>query len=475
MKDAKGWVKHPLSRCPDFIALHQSSPALYPHLLESTAEGPLFEQTGGRFDILFAYPGDTLRLDHPVNYPGGADFLEGLDRLWRAERMPWESSAVPFRGGWLLFLGYELAAQIEPRLRLPAGKGPLPIAFATRFWAALIRDHATGEVYAVAERDHVALLQCIEEDIARLPVYSDHDKRDVALQHSDAAMQEDPPEQFLDGVRRILRYIREGDVFQVNLSRAWTGESRASAAEIYSRLRRANPAPFAGLLSWVEETGALPAVNRPPVCSNRDGPPTEVLCSSPERLLRVYGDRIETRPIAGTSRRDPDAARDAELRRALLAHPKERAEHIMLIDLERNDLGRVCRPGSIHVEELLTLETYAHVHHIVSGVHGRLRAGTTPGEIIRALFPGGTITGCPKVRSMEIIGELEWGARGPYTGAMGYLNRDGDMDLNILIRTLVKQGTHISLRTGAGIVADSVPERELAETLAKAKGVLQAL
>jgi anthranilate synthase component 1 len=159
----------------------------------------------------------------------------------------------------------------------------------------------------------------------------------------------------------------------------------------------------------------------------------------------------------------------------LFAHPKERAEHVMLIDLERNDLGRVCEPGSVEVDEMMVLESYAHVHHIVSNVRGRLRSGVTPGQALAAVFPGGTITGCPKVRCMEIIAELEQGPRGAYTGSFGYLNRDGSLDLNILIRTIVRSGDRVTLRAGAGIVADSDPEAELEETRAKAEGLLRAL
>jgi Anthranilate/para-aminobenzoate synthases component I len=179
-------------------------------------------------------------------------------------------------------------------------------------------------------------------------------------------------------------------------------------------------------------------------------------------------------PIAGTRPRfagDDDAARIREL----VGHPKERAEHVMLIDLERNDLGRICAPGSVLVDELMTVESYAHVHHIVSNVRGVLREGTTPGQVIAATFPGGTITGCPKVRCMQIIAELEQQARGAYTGAFGWLNRDGDMDLNILIRTAEVAGDTARFRTGAGIVVDSVPERELDETRAKARGLLRAM
>jgi anthranilate synthase component I len=257
-------------------------------------------------------------------------------------------------------------------------------------------------------------------------------------------------------VQRALRYIYDGDIFQANLSRRWQTRLRSpiSSADLYARLRSRNPGPFNGLASWGE--GAI-------------------ISSSPERLVRVRDGIADTRPIAGTRPRSSVQDQDQALSAELLGHPKERAEHVMLIDLERNDLGRVCVPGTIEVNELMVLESYAHVHHIVSNVRGRLRAGVRPGDVIRALFPGGTITGCPKVRCMEIIAELEQEGRGPYTGAMGYLNRDGSMDLNILIRTLVRDGDRLSLRAGAGIVADSVPECELEETRAKARGLLLAL
>ena len=184
---------------------------------------------------------------------------------------------------------------------------------------------------------------------------------------------------------------------------------------------------------------------------------------------------IETRPIAGTRPRGMDREDDVSRQTELLAHPKERAEHIMLIDLERNDLGRICKPGSVKVNELMAIESYAHVHHIVSNVCGDIREGVTPADVIRAVFPGGTITGCPKVRCMEIIAELEGQARGAYTGSFGYIGRDGSMDLNILIRTIVLDGEDLSIRAGAGIVSDSDPERELSETRAKAEGMLRAL
>jgi anthranilate synthase component 1 len=254
-------------------------------------------------------------------------------------------------------------------------------------------------------------------------------------------------------VRRGKDYIRAGDIYQTNLSRPWWVEmaEEADVARLYQRLCIANPAPFAALAQWRGVT---------------------LLSSSPERLLRVSGRRIETRPIAGTRPRSRRPGEDATESAALVAHPKERAEHIMLIDLERNDLGRVCEAGSVHVEELMAIESYAHVHHIVSSVTGRLREEVTPVDALRAVFPGGTITGCPKYRCMQIIAELEGGGRGAYTGSLGYLGHDGAMDLNILIRTMTLSGNAIELRAGAGIVADSDPARELEETRAKARGML---
>jgi 4-amino-4-deoxychorismate synthase (2-amino-4-deoxychorismate-forming) component I len=267
---------------------------------------------------------------------------------------------------------------------------------------------------------------------------------------------EDEPRQYLRAVQRALEYIGAGDVYQANLSRGWRATLRPGVQphEVYRRLRETNPGPFSGVALL-------------------DG--IAVVSSSPERLVNVRDGVVTTRPIAGTRPRGADPAADLALARELHAHPKERAEHVMLIDLERNDLGRVCEAGSVHVDELMTIESYAHVHHIVSNVRGRLRAAVTPGNVLAAVFPGGTITGCPKVRCMEIIAELEQTARGAYTGSLGYLNRDGSMDMNILIRSAQLSGRELTLRAGAGIVADSIPERELAETRAKARGVLRAL
>lgn len=434
-----------LDHSVDLLGRHEAAPAYFPHLLESVAHGT----PQSRYDILFAAPGDTLCLDADGGltgpHAGAGSFLDALDAWWREEGPGVPRRAGPFAGGWFVYLGYETAGQIEPRLRLPRHEGGIPVAFATRCHGAVIHDHDTGVTWRVAEPGH-------EESVDRAL-----DTAGVALPAPPewGSVTEDPPEHYLTAVTRILDYIRAGDVFQVNVARAWRARAKDAVAPsaLYRLLRRTNPAPFAGLATFGESA---------------------VVSSSPERLVEVRGDRVQTRPIAGTRPRGRDG-QDRALSSELIGHPKERAEHIMLIDLERNDLGRVCMPGSIEVSELMVLESYAHVHHIVSNVTGRLRDDVSPGSVIRAVFPGGTITGCPKVRCMEIIAELESTGRGPYTGAMGYLDGSGDMDMNILIRTLQVEGRRVGLRAGAGIVADSDPQHELAETRAKAKGLLLAL
>jgi anthranilate synthase component 1 len=432
----------------DLLAPAAAFPARYPCLLESVQHGT----PQARFDILFGFAQDrlTLAADGGVRDAAGAlvgtRFLDALDAAWQAARGPREDDGLPFHGGWAVFLAYELAAEVEPKLRLPKAAA-LPVALALRCPVAAIVDHARERTVLVAEAGHAHLLDVLEADLAAASA--------PPPLPPPTSLREDAPPAFLDGVARIHEHLRAGDIFQANLSRAWRAgyaEPPAPAA-LYSALRRANPAPFAGLLQQ---------------------PDWAIVSSSPERLVEVRDGLAQTRPIAGTRPRvagDDDAARIREL----AAHPKERAEHVMLIDLERNDLGRVCVPGTVEVDELMVVESYAHVHHIVSNVRGRLRPGVTPGQAIAAVFPGGTITGCPKLRCMEIVAALEAVPRGAYTGALGYLDRSGDMDLNILIRTLTLAGGEVSLRAGAGIVADSVAEKELDETRAKARGLLRAL
>jgi 4-amino-4-deoxychorismate synthase (2-amino-4-deoxychorismate-forming) component I len=314
-----------------------------------------------------------------------------------------------------------------------------------------VHEHDSGRCWIVAEEGAAALIPRIAADLRRVAALPD-----ARAGLIESAVTEDDPRRYLHAVERALEYIGAGDIYQANLSRGWQATLRQGMQphQVYRRLRETNPGPFSGLALL-------------------DG--IAVVSSSPERLVSVRDGLVTTRPIAGTRPRGVDPQADLALARELHAHPKERAEHVMLIDLERNDLGRVCEAGSVQVDEFMTIESYAHVHHIVSNVRGCLRAEVTPGNVLAAVFPGGTITGCPKVRCMEIIAELECAARGAYTGSLGYLNRDGSMDMNILIRSLQLDGRALTLRAGAGIVADSIPERELDETRAKARGVLRAL
>jgi len=444
-------LARPLRSAPDLLELHRADPARYPLLLESSAHGTAH----GRWDLLLRASGESLALGHDGvtrdqdGRTRDGRFLDALDRDWRALRLPREEPRWPFRGGWALLLGYELAGQVEPVLRLPPAPGHLPAALALRCPAAILRDRGSGECVAVAEAGLDEVLDELAADAAAVDTsvgMAWMPPRDII---------EERPEQFTDAVGRVLEYLAAGDVFQANVSRAWRAcfDVAPEPAALFARLRQCNPAPFSGLFA---------------------GNGWAVASASPERLVSVRGDVVETRPIAGTRPRvpgDDDRGRILEL----VGHPKERAEHVMLVDLERNDLGRVSRAGSVEVDELMTVESYAHVHHIVSNVRGVLRAGTTPGEVIAAAFPGGTITGCPKVRCMQVIAELEGEGRGAYTGSIGWLNRDGDMDLNILIRSAELEGGQLRFRTGAGIVADSDPRLELDETRAKACGMLRAL
>jgi anthranilate synthase component 1 len=420
---------------PDLAGLQASNPERYPGLFLSSGD------TG--WDVLFAFPQDRTRITL-------ADGLEGLQAHPAMQLHPAPSDQhLPFAGGWLCAFAYELGGLFEPS----AGCAPdadFPLAWLVRIPAAILFERESRRCVLVAESGQHALIDAMARDLAQaLPA--------IPALPELAALEEDDPAAFLAGVARIQDYIRAGDVFQVNLSRGWRAGFAApvAAASLFARLMQKNPAPFSALLQMDEWA---------------------IVSSSPERLVRLdRSGRLETRPIAGTHPRSEDAAEDAALRARLQAHPKERAEHVMLVDLERNDLGRVCEPGSVKVEALMETTSYRHVHHIESTVCGQLRAGMRVYDALRAVFPGGTITGCPKVRTMQIIHELEQTPRRSYTGSVGYINRDGSFDFNILIRSFLLRGNELSFRAGAGIVADSVATRELDETRAKARGLLRAL
>jgi para-aminobenzoate synthetase component 1 len=261
-------------------------------------------------------------------------------------------------------------------------------------------------------------------------------------------------EEYEGAIRRVLDYIAAGDCYQVNLAHRFSAPLAFQPADLYDRLKHVSPAPYAAYLD----------------CGDH-----QVLSSSPELFLRIENGEIETRPIKGTRPRGRTPEEDAAAAAELLASEKDAAELLMIVDLERNDLGRVCRYGSVHVPELRRLESYANVHHLVATVRGTLQPGVTPLQALRAAFPGGSITGAPKIRAMEIIEELEPYRRGVYTGAIGWVDGSGRAEWNIAIRTMVVRGNRVYFHAGGGIVADSNPASEYEETLTKARGMIAAL
>ena len=439
----------------DLSKLHQLNPQRYPFLLESVAKGAL-----GEFDILFAYPQETLQLE---SFEQAHSFTESVQQQFKSQidETITNESNLPFIGGWFAYFSYDYAQVVEPVLNLPKPK--FPLANLTRVPAAIVIDHTSGIVSLVAEQDFEGCLPQMKADLIAAMAL-DFDEVKVAV----TATKEEPEQKYLTGVEAIKEYILDGDVFQVNLSRLWQVELKKNAdyLSVYRALRKSNPAPFAALVNFNDSGKA----------NNHQA--WQIMSSSPERLVKYQMPWVETRPIAGTRKRGKDEASDQALVTELIEHPKERAEHIMLIDLERNDLGRICQPGSVEVNELMVVETYEHVHHIVSNVRGKLQTDLSPLDIIHALFPGGTITGCPKIRCMEIVAELEQMPREAYTGSLGYINIDGSLDLNILIRTMIQFEENgqsiVQFRAGAGIVTDSKAPHELTESRHKAKGLIKA-
>ena len=448
------WLEH----APELLDLSETFPNQFPYLLESSARGAL----GSHSLLLFA--GDEVLVLDPedgLTGPGqGNSFFERLESWYQREQTGTaeigrdRGPLIPFVGGWFVYLGYEMAGEVESSLALPPNRTGMPDAIAHRCHGAIIvfhdpEDPARDRTLAVAES--AAVLAQIKSRLDQTPVRA---QSNVSGELS--RLGEEDPERYRESVERIHEYLLAGDVFQVNISRSWTGsfEMPIDVVALYRSLSYSNPAPFAGMLRWRDSV---------------------MLSSSPERLVQIKNGEIQTRPIAGTRPRGDNVESDRALSNELIGDSKERAEHIMLIDLERNDLGRVCKPGTVEVDELMVVESYAHVHHIVSNVRGELLPDASPVDAIRAVFPGGTITGCPKVRCMEIIAELEQEGRGFYTGSMGYLGRNGSLDLNILIRSMLVQGMDFTFRTGGGIVADSVTEQEVRETRDKARGMLMAV
>jgi len=390
---------------------------------------------------------------------GQGDPLIMIRRIIEERRCMNEEGLPPFVGGMAGYLGYDVIRLFE-RLPHPAQDDlNVPDIFLMVMDTIVAFDHIEKKgwiIVAPDEKDpycdrYMERIEEIEQRIRCGKRILNPGRCDLKVKIVSNLSRRG----YVDMVKRCKEYIASGDIFQANLSQrlsAYIGG--IDPLKIYRILRGVNPSPFSAFI---------------------DAGDMQIVSSSPERLVRFHRGLVETRPIAGTRPRGKNEVENRRLRKSLLGSEKERAEHIMLLDLERNDLGRVCRYGSIEVDEFMVLESYSHVTHIVSNIVGEIGPGRDAIDIIKAVFPGGTITGVPKVRCMEIIDELEPTARGPYTGSIGYISYTGDMDFNIIIRSFIIKDGWAHVQVGAGIVADSDPDREYMETLYKAEALLKTL
>jgi para-aminobenzoate synthetase component I len=360
---------------------------------------------------------------------------------------------IPFAGGALGYWSYDLARRYHHIPDIAQDAEHLPeMAVGIYDWA-IILDHQELNARLVSRLRYAGtarVLPQILESLNSLPVSEAQEnfrvQGNIQSNLTFAA--------YRNAFDAVQQYLHEGDCYQVNLAQRYAASATGDAFKAYRELRKLSPAPYSAFLDW---------------------PQVQVLCASPERFIQVQQGRVETKPIKGTRARSADAAEDARLAQELREHPKDRAENLMIVDLLRNDLSKSCEPGSVRTPELFEVESFANVHHLVSTVEGRLQNGYDALDVLRDCFPGGSITGAPKQRAMEIIEQLEPHRRGIYCGAIGYVGHDGNMDTNIAIRTLVFSRSEIRCWAGGGIVADSQCEAEYQETLDKAVAMLELL
>ncbi|WP_281890882.1 anthranilate synthase component I family protein [Paenibacillus sp. YYML68] len=452
---------------------------------------------GGRYTFLGLQPESeirgygleatiTERERQPVQWHGKP--LELVKRWMEPYKAPLVEGVPKFTGGCVGYWGYDVARTLERLPEQAEADLPVPDYAFVRVDELWIVDHHERRLYcavsthvpeagrpdeawlrqqyASAERRTAAMKakwdkldagredDVLQQSYERMRASIEADKLHIDLDALEVVQADFSKEAFVDAVQRIQHYIGAGDVFQVNLSVRQHKPLETAPEDIYEWLRLVNPSPYMGLLRFSD---------------------FQLVSGSPELLVQLERGVVRARPIAGTRRRGQDEAEDQRLADELIGHEKERAEHIMLVDLERNDLGRISAYGTVRVTDLMVIEYYSHVMHIVSQVEGRLAIGKDAFDVIGAKFPGGTITGAPKVRTMQIIEELEPVRRGPYTGSIGWLDYNGDMEFNIIIRTLVAANGMGYVQAGAGIVIDSIPEKEYVEAMNKAKAMWKAI
>ncbi|MBN1369429.1 MAG: aminodeoxychorismate synthase component I [Dehalococcoidaceae bacterium] len=438
-----------------------------PFLLDSS----LAHDRYGRFSFTGSDPymvassdlGVTHIVERNLEYTCLSDPLDTLGRCLEKYRMPLQDFPVPFTGGAVGYLSYDMGRYIEDlpaRAFCDVGIPGYCFGFYDRVVAL---DNLEHKAYIISnglpETGRAGRVKAARrlEELKRIITA---DRPPVTPGMPGADFKAGPVtsnftrEEYIRAVEKARQYIIEGDIFEVNLSQRFKAATTIPPFQLYRILRRINPAPFACYL----DTGDL-----------------QVISASPERFLKINGDTIETRPIKGTRPRGSTAGEDKAMSEELSNSAKDKAENIMIVDLERNDLGKICRFGSVNVDELAILEEFPTVFHLTSTVKGRLREGITAMDVIRAAFPGGSITGAPKVRAMEIIDELEPVRRNIYTGSIGYIGSDGNLDLNIAIRTMIMKDGLVYFHAGGAVTYDSDPEMEYVETLHKARALIAAL
>lgn len=456
-------LEHPLD---ETFALFIGDP--YPFWLDSSLPGGKM----GRWSFIGSTPFLTLK-----TY-GKKIFMEEEGILTQTEANPFKvlraqlnrfslertGTDIPFLGGAVGFLSYDLGRMVEQIPDQTTDDLNTPDIYLSFYHTVLAIDHMENRAYIIASglpdnnekaaTKAAADLALFKEKLAqatpKLPDPWAEPNISASNIHTHFT-----PEAYCQAVDTVKQYIVAGDIYQANMTQRLDAPLKMPPYQLYRRLRRANPAPFAAYLDC--------------------GDDFRVLSSSPERFLWLENNTVETRPIKGTRPRGKTPAEDRANSEELLASKKDHAELVMIIDLERNDLGRVCSYGTVHVPELIILEEYATVFHLVSTVRGKLAPGKDTVDLIKASFPGGSITGAPKIRAMEIIEELEPFRRGVYTGSIGYIGFDGRTDLNIAIRTFINKGDRVHLQVGGAIVFDSDPRLEYEETIHKAKALLKSL
>ncbi|EQF25608.1 aminodeoxychorismate synthase, component I [Clostridioides difficile CD160] len=407
----------------------------------------------GRYSFISSQPFKVLKYKDTDENP-----LEILKEELNKYRVTNDTN-LPFIGGAVGYLSYDLGNYMEELPRSAVDDIGMPDIYFGFYNHVIVVDHLMEKTYIATPDIDIKLEEKIIDDIEQ-KILKEEEKGidDICYQEKEVKpirlKSNFTKKEFKNAVQNVREYIRQGDIYQANLTQRFSGETELTSFELYRDLRRFSPAPFGAFLNFED---------------------VHILSNSPERFIRCTNKKIEARPIKGTRPRGKDNEEDLKLQQELKNSEKDRAELLMIVDLERNDIGRISKTGSVKVPELFVIEPYANVNHLVSTVVGELKDNKDVTDIIKATFPGGSITGAPKIRAMEIIDELEPTQRNVYTGSIGYIGFNGDMDFNIAIRTIIKDDKKVYFQVGGGMTWDSDPDEEYQETIDKAKSIMKAL